>query len=192
MSLGEAAEKGTHKVITEHSTIGIVVTTDGTVCDIPRENYLEAEERVIKELKEIGKPFAVLLNSTEPQSETAQKLADEISRKYSVLCIAVNCLKLTEEDVGKIMQRVLMEFPVKSIGFFLPEWLDALSDDNELKAEIFMKIYDDFKGVSKIKDCCESLDNFRQFEKLKSAEISRKDLGEGSVFVDVQLPRALY
>ncbi len=192
VSIKDAAEKGTHKVIAEHSTIGIVVTTDGTVCDIPREKYIEAEERVINELKSIGKPFVVLLNSVDPQSEAAQQLAAEIAEKYQVECEAVNCLKLNEDDVSRIMQSVLLEFPVKSIGFFLPEWLDALSGDNELKAEIFAKIKEQFKDISKIKECRVSLNALLEFDKLKSAEIIKRDLGSGAVSVDVQLPRSLY
>ena len=132
VSMTDAAEKGTHKVIAEHSTIGIVITTDGSICDIPREKYLGPEERVINELKTIGKPFVVLLNSAQPDSESAIKIAEEISVKHGVECLRVNCLSLTEEDIAGIVRSVLKEFPLKSIGIFLPEWLDALPADNEL------------------------------------------------------------
>ncbi len=192
VTIADAAEKGTHKVIAEHSTIGIVVTTDGTVCDIPREKYIEPEERVIQELKSIGKPFVVLLNSAEPQSESAVAIAEEISQKFEVQCLPVNCLKLSEEDVAGIMQSVLMEFPLKSMGFFMPEWLDALSSENELKAEIFSNILDSFGSVVKIKDCVNALKVFAECDKVKSSEITNKDLGNGAVTVDIQLPRALY
>lgn len=192
VTIADAAEKGTHKVIAEHSTIGIVVTTDGTVCDIPREKYIEPEERVIQELKSIGKPFVVLLNSAEPQSENAAAIAEEISQKFEVQCLPVNCLKLSEEDVAGIMQSVLMEFPLKSMGFFMPEWLDALSSENELKAEIFSNILDSFGSVVKIKDCVNALKVFAECDKVKSSEITNKDLGNGAVMVDIQLPRALY
>ncbi len=192
VTIADAAEKGTHKVIAEHSTIGIVVTTDGTVCDIPREKYIEPEERVIQELKSIGRPFVVLLNSAEPQSESAVTIAEEISQRFEVQCLPVNCLKLSEEDVAGIMQSVLMEFPLKSMGFFMPEWLDALSSKNELKAEIFSNILDSFGSVVKIKDCVNALKVFAECDKVKSSEITNKDLGNGAVTVDIQLPRTLY
>ena len=118
VSMTDAAEKGTHKVIAEHSTIGIVITTDGSICDIPREKYLGPEERVINELKTIGKPFVVLLNSAQPDSESAIKIAEEISVKHGVECLRVNCLSLTEEDIAGIVRSVLKEFPLKSIGIF--------------------------------------------------------------------------
>ena len=192
VSIKDAAEKGTYKVISEHSTIGIVVTTDGSVCDIPRSKYVEAEERVINELKSIGKPFVVLLNSVNPETPEAKAIAEEIAKKHGVQCIAVNCLKLTEEDVSSIMSSVLMEFPAKAIGFYLPEWLDALKYDNELKAEIFMKLLENFKDVKKIQDCYEALNSFREFDKLQGAEIREKDLGEGIISIGIKLPKELY
>ena len=142
ISMTEAAEKGTYKVITEHSTIGIVITTDGSICDIPREKYLAPEERVIRELKEIGKPFVVLLNCADPESEMAVETAREISENYDVRCLRVNCLRLDEEGIACIIQSVLEEFPLKSIGLFLPEWLEALPCDNALREEIFSNILD--------------------------------------------------
>ncbi len=192
VTIADAAEKGTHKVIAEHSTIGIVVTTDGSVCDIPREKYIEPEERVIRELKNIGKPFVVLLNSTDPQSDYAQSIATEIAEKFSVECIPVNCLRLNEEDVADIMQSVLMEFPLKSLGFYMPEWLDALNSDNQLKSEIYTNIMESFSKVVKIKDCVNALKMFSDCDKIKSSEVLSKDLGSGAVTVDIQLPRALY
>ena len=153
ITMTEAAEKGTHKVITEHSTVGIVVTTDGTICDIPREKYEAPEERAINELKSIGKPFVVLLNSAEPASETAIAIAEEITARYDVRCIRVNCMTLTEDDIAGIIRSVLEEFPLKSIGIFLPEWLEALPEDNELRNELFASIMDCSSGVCRIKDC---------------------------------------
>ena len=192
VTMTDAAEKGTYKVIAEHSTIGIVVTTDGSICDIPREKYIVPEERVIRELKSIGKPFVVLLNSAYPESETAIQTAQEISEQYDVMCIRVNCLSLTEEDISSIIQSVLQEFPLKSIGIYLPEWLDALPEDNGLKAEMFSWILSSSEGASKIKDCYTAVNKLSEYEKVSSAAISRSDLGSGAICVDVQLPRALY
>ena len=192
ISMTEAAEKGTYKVITEHSTIGIVITTDGSICDIPREKYLEPEERVIHELKEIGKPFIVLLNCAEPESEQAVETAREISEKYGVRCLRVNCLKLEEDGIACIIRSVLEEFPLKSIGLFLPEWLEALPDDNELREEIFGNILTSCDGVCKIKDCYDSVGKLAQCENISEVKIGKSDLGSGNVEVNVCLPRTLY
>ena len=192
ISMTEAAEKGTYKVISEHSTIGIVITTDGSICDIPREKYIAPEQRVINELKEIGKPFVVLLNSAEPDSELAQETAREISENYGVRCLRVNCLQLDEEGISEIIRSVLEEFPLKSVGIYLPEWLEALPQENSLRSEIFSGIMESYSGVSKIKDCYTSVDKLLGFENISEAKVSRSDLGCGAMEVNVRLPRALY
>ena len=122
----EAAEIGTRKVITDHSTVGIVITTDGTVTDIPRQDYEEAEERVIRELQEIGKPFVVLLNSNDPAGERACAIAGEIGTKYNVKCIPVNCLTLDEAAITALMRSLLFEFPLQELDLYLPSWVEAL------------------------------------------------------------------
>ena len=131
-----AAEIGTGKVISEHSTIGIVVTTDGSFTEIPRESYVEPEERTIRELKTIGKPFVVILNSSKPYTKETKALAEEMSQKYNVAVTPVNCDQLKKEDVKQILESVLMEFPIRCIGFFGPQWLEMLSCDHWLKKEI--------------------------------------------------------
>ena len=135
----EAAEIGTRKVITEHSTIGIVITTDGTVSDIPREDYLEAEERVIRELQELGKPFIVLLNSADPKSDRAEAIARDIASRYEVNCAPVNCLDLNEDDVTNILKAVLYEFPMQELDLFLPSWVDALPADHPIKTGLYAR-----------------------------------------------------
>lgn len=192
VTLTEAAEKGTHKVIAEHSTIGIVITCDGTICDIPRDRYISAEARVIEELQEIGKPFVVLLNSTAPQSESAQLMAADISMQYGVKCLCVNCLELDEAGIADIIHSVLEEFPLKSIGFHLPEWLDALPNENELKADIFRSIFECSEGTEKIKDCYLAVQNLSEHENISNVTVKKSDLGTGAITVSVQLPRALY
>jgi stage IV sporulation protein A len=121
-----AAEIGTRKVITEHSTIGLVITTDGSIGEIPREEYAEAEQRVIEELKEINKPFVILLNSAQPESESVNALRVEMEIKYNVPVMPVNCLNLGEADIKNIIETVLFEFPVKEIGVDLPDWIASL------------------------------------------------------------------
>ena len=192
VTMTEAAEKGTHKVIAEHSTIGIVITTDGTICDIPREKYLVPEERVIRELKSIGKPFVVLLNSAAPQSEEAAATAAEIAEKYDVKCLCIDCLNTGEEELTQVLRAVLEEFPLKSIGLFLPEWLEALPGDNTLREEVFGNILDSCDGVCKIKDCYDSVGKLAQCENISEVTISKSDLGSGNVEVNVCLPRTLY
>lgn len=192
VTMTDAAEKGTYKVITEHSTIGIVVTTDGSICDIPRERYIQPEERVISELKAIGKPFVVVLNCVEPESESAVALAQEIAQQYQVRCLRVNCLKMTEEDISGIMESVLEEFPLKSIGIYLPEWLEALPEDNALRTSLFDSILDCTCGVCRIKECFGSIDALAENENISDVSLYKSDLGSGAVSVTVKLPRSLY
>ena len=192
VSLTDAAEKGTHKVITEHSTIGIVVTTDGSICDIPRKQYVEPEERVIGELKSLGKPFVVLLNCADPVSPDAKHLASELSEKYDVECLPVNCLKLTSADIEQILLSVLQEFPVTAIGYFLPEWLAALDHENALKQEIFKKLIEAGEDAEIIKDAQRAVLALEDGETISQVRLSGSDLGSGSLNVVIRLPRELY
>lgn len=192
VSITDAAEQGTYKVISEHSTLGLVITTDGSICDIPREKYLPAEERVIRELQEIGKPFVVVLNSADPDSDTAVQIAGEISQKYDVKCLRLNCLTMSQEDIGLIIQSVLEEFPLQSIGIFLPEWFDALKTDEPLRAEIQNHILQCCGDVLKLKECGKAAEMLSENEKITRAEIKKMDLGTGTVTLEIQLPRSLY
>ena len=140
MTLAEAAEVGTHKVIGEHSTIGLVVTTDGSFSDIPRENYAPAEKRVIEELSALGKPFLVLVNSAEPGGEAAQAVCEELHTQYGIEPVAVNCIDLDEDGITDILQRVLYEFPVCEIGFILPRYIGSLPAQHPVQASIYQCI----------------------------------------------------
>ncbi len=192
VSLTDAAEKGTHKVISEHSTIGIVVTTDGSICDIPREKYIEPEERAVRELKSIGKPFVVLLNCVDPGSQNARSLAAELSGKYDVECLPVSCLKLTAADIEQILLSVLQEFPVTAIGYYLPEWLSALGNDNELKQEIYGKLIAAGENAESIKEAKKAVLALENGETISQVKLSGSDLGSGSMSAVVSLPRELY
>ena len=192
VTLTDAAEKGTYKVIAEHSTIGIVVTTDGSICEIPRENYISAEERVVKELQSIGKPFILLLNCVNPESEKNKSLAKELAEKYSVQCLPVNCQTMSENEILHILNAVLNEFPLKSIGIFLPEWLDTLDDACCLKSELYENIRNLSCETNKIVDCKKLIDNLSEIENISSSKIIKQNMGLGAVDIELQLPRMLY
>lgn len=145
-----AAEVGTQKVITEHSTIGLVITTDGSISDIPREEYEEAEERVIRELKEINKPFIVLLNCVSPSSSASRSLAAQMSEKYGVPVMAVSCIDLTEEDIKGILTQILFEFPVKEISVDMPKWITTLDKDHWLKSSVYDAVKRAASGLNHI------------------------------------------
>lgn len=151
----QAAEIGTDKVMNDHSTIGLVITTDGTIGEIPRENYLEAEEKTITALKKLRKPFLVLVNSQKPYSEEAIKVSEEISGKYGVAALTVNCEQLKKEDIHKIMENILYEFPLAAIEFYMPKWVEMLPNDNRMKQDIIEKVKDIMKDYDTVRDVME-------------------------------------
>ena len=152
MPFAEAAELGTSKVIGEHATIAMLVTTDGTIADIPRESYIPAEERVVRELREHGKPFAIILNSANPDSSEAHALAAELEEKYGAPVALVCCPQLNAEDIREILALVLGEFPVREMSFTLPEWTEALPNEHPLKAEILDSVMSFSDNVEKLMD----------------------------------------
>ena len=188
----EAAEIGTRKVIAEHSTIGIVITTDGSITDIPREDYLEAEERVISELKELGKPFLVVLNSAYPNSERAQAIRADLMSRYDVTCIAANCLELDENAVTDIIKGVLYEFPVKELDLFLPPWVDALPFDHPIKSGLYTAIREGAAGMRRIRDVEGAVAAIGACDSISSAKVTSISLGTGMARADLELPRGLF
>lgn len=148
----KAAGIGTQKVIHDHSTIGIVVTTDGSIGEIERRNYLEPEERTIRELQSIGKPFVVLVNSKRPMGEEAKETAEYIRQQYKVQAIPVNCEQLKEEDIHKIMKAVLFEFPIAEIQFFIPKWVEMLPREHAIKQELLIHIREVLEQLEEIRD----------------------------------------
>lgn len=192
MPFNEAAEIGTKKVINEHSTIGIVVTTDGTITDIPREDYIDAEKRVIYELKAINKPFVVLLNSTQPISQNTRQLADEMENEYKVPVIAVDCANLDATDINSIIESVLFEFPLKEISISLPKWLDTVNCEHWLKKDINSSVIDGIENVFKINHTKELVNELSGKEFIKNASIEGMDLGKGMVKISLTLPDELF
>ena len=185
----EAAEIGTRRVITEHATIGIVITTDGSISDIPREDYLEAEERVIRELQEIGKPFIVLLNCVDPKSDRAQDIALDIAGRYGVKCVPVNCLQLDEEAVSELLKAVLYEFPMQELDIFLPSWVDALPGDHPLKDGLYEAIRQSTTELRHIREISSAVKQLGEDENIREAAISSIDLGTGVAAIQISLPR---
>ena len=187
-----AAEVGTQKVITDHSTIGLVVTTDGSITDLPRDEYEECEERVIDELKQIKKPFVVLMNSVEPESQSVKELCCDLSQKYDTTVIPVNCLELSESDIKNILTQVLYAFPIKEINIEMPSWINSLDKGHWLKEAIFTHIKSAaaaLKNLREIKGCAEQIETC---EHIIKSGVKTIDLGNGSAVVSVEINPTLF
>lgn len=187
-----AAEIGTQKVISEHSTIGLVVTTDGSITDLPRDEYEECEQRVIKELTEINKPFVVLLNCLNPESEDSQKLCNELKEKYKTTVMAVNCLDLNESDIKEIISQILFEFPIKEININMPKWINTLDKTHWLKENIFTSIKEATKNLEHIREVKGSIDFINANENITNCFIEQMDLGKGTVVMNISLNSSLF
>ena len=183
-----AAELGTRKVIQEHSTIGLVITTDGSISDIPREEYEQAEEQVISELKEIKKPFVVLLNATEPDSAKVRELSKQMTEKYEVPVMPVNCLKLTQNDIRDILAAILYQFPVKEICVDFPRWILSLEKEHWLRQELVSAILQSAQDVVRIREVEEAMAQTTQQEHVESASVTEIDLGRGQVKLLMRVP----
>jgi stage IV sporulation protein A len=188
----EAAELGTKKVINEHSTIGLVIVTDGTITDIERGEYLEAERRVINELKEINKPFIVVLNSTRPYDIETIKLKEELEEKYMVPVFNTNCAQLRIEDINSIMEKILFEFPVSEIGINLPRWVDSLEDNHWLKVDMINAIKDSFEGTGNIREAKAAITRFDDYDFIKKAYFDKISLGEGRILLQIDAQDGLF
>jgi len=188
----EAAELGTKKVICDHSNIGIVVTTDGSICEIDRDSYVSAENRVINELKALNKPFIILLNSSEPSSLRCQNLQKDLSEKHGVPAVSVNCEELTEKDISRIMETVLFEFPLSEINFSLPKWFMSLGSNHWLYEQMMSSIKTEILPlykISSVKGLCNSLENYDYVSK---STIDGIDLGCGKAKLLIDLPDNLF
>ncbi|SFR99415.1 stage IV sporulation protein A [Anaeromicropila populeti] len=187
----EAAELGTKKVINDHSTIGCVITTDGSFGDIPREGYLAAEEKTISELKKLGKPFIVLLNTNRPYSEDTIRMGEAMEEKYDVTVLPVNCEQLRKDDVTKIMERVLSVFPIAQIDFYMPKWVEMLTEDHPLKQDLIKSIKDVLKKLSLIKDV-----NYENMgidsEYMKKLKLDEIDMKTGHINITIEFDDRYY
>ena len=187
-----AAEIGTKKVIEEHSTIGILITTDGSITDIPRNDYIKAEERVVSELRALNKPFIILLNSANPSSPEARELAIQLSDKYNTKVMAINCEELTADDINSMFANLLYEFPVEEISITFPKWLDGLDFSHPLKAKLFEQIQDAFTNVSALKDVSNCVSKISSTDIISKTVVDNIMLGVGKVCISIQLKDELF
>lgn len=187
-----AAEIGTKKVIDEHSTIGLVVTTDGSIGDIPRAEYAQAEERVVEELKAIQKPFVIILNSTEPRGESAIKLASSLEEKYSVSVIPLNCVEMTEEEITEVLRRLLYEFPLTEMRINFAPWISRLEKGHWLRNEIYSSVFKAAGSMKKVKDAESFSSCVNCADDITGSKIESIDLSSGSVTVSVSVKAELF
>ena len=190
--ISDAAELGTKKVMTDHSTIGLVVTTDGSVTDFERSAYLEAESRVIRELEAVGKPFLIVLNTTHPEDPETQRLAQELSEQYNAACIPVNCKMLNEEGICEILRAVLLEFPISEIRVDLPAWMESLPNGNERRDTLYAALLTQANSLQKLKDAplfCAGMENAATEA---TVSVARTDVSSGIVRYRIEYPRSVY
>ena len=187
-----AAEIGTRKVIDEHSTIGILVTTDGSITDIPREDYIDAEQRVVRELKELNKPFVIVLNSNDCHSENTKNLAKKLESQYEVPVLPTDCANLSIEDINSIFGKILYEFPIERLNIVFPKWVDGLCDDHWLKKELYSEIKDSFNNVKILKQVDGSISKLQNTEIISSTILNEVKLGTGSVNISINLMEDLF
>ena len=187
-----AAELGTQKVINEHSTVGVLVTTDGSISDIPRHEYEEAEERVVNELKSINKPFIILLNCLNPHNKEAVELSEKLSLKYSIPVMPINCQDLDIDGIKEIISKILYEFPIKEIAINVPKWISALDSNHWLKKDITSSIHSACKTTKKIRDLNTLAEQIKNYEHVSDTKLNSVDLGSGCADIFVSLDDTLF
>ncbi len=187
-----AAEIGTKKVIEEHSTIGILITTDGSITDIPRDDYVKAEERVVNELRTINKPFIILLNSANPSSPEARELATQLSEKYNTNVMPINCEELTADNINSMFATLLYEFPVDEIRISFPKWINSLDFSHPLKSKLFEQLKDAFTNISALKDVSNCVSKINSTDIISKTSVDNIMLGTGKVCISIQLKDELF
>ncbi|HSQ88031.1 stage IV sporulation protein A, partial [Romboutsia sp.] len=192
MTFEKAAEIGTKKVIRDHSTLGIVVLTDGSVTGIDRKNYLSAEERVINELKLLNKPFAIVLNTLDPDSEETELLRAELEEKYDAPIVPLNVLAMDEEDIENVMETVLYDFPLNEIRINLPEWVEGLERNHWIKNNIIFTLKQSIAEIGKIRDIDDIVAGFSELEFLEDTAVDNVELGEGVISIDLTAKQGLF
>ncbi|MBO8154947.1 MAG: stage IV sporulation protein A [Bacillaceae bacterium] len=188
----DAAEIGTRKVIQEHSTIGVVVTTDGTIGDIPRKDYVEAEEKVVQELKEVGKPFIMVLNTVQPHTQETELLRQELKDKYDIPVLALSVESMREHDVYNVLREALYEFPVLEVNVNLPNWVMVLKDDHWLRNKYEESIQETVKDIRRLRDVDHVVGQFSEYDFVERAQLAGMEMGEGIAEIDLHAPDDLY
>ncbi|WP_462412040.1 stage IV sporulation protein A [Neobacillus sp. Marseille-QA0830] len=188
----EAAEIGTRKVIQEHSTLGVVVTTDGTIGEIPRSNYIEAEERVIEELKEVGKPFIMVVNSAQPYHPATETLRSSLSEKYDIPVIAMSVESMRESDVLNVLREALYEFPVLEVNVNLPSWVMVLRENHWLRESYQEAVRETVKDIKRLRDVDRVVQQFSDFDFIEKAGLAGVEMGTGVAEIDLFAPDELY
>ncbi|MBQ1248599.1 MAG: stage IV sporulation protein A, partial [Selenomonadales bacterium] len=188
----QAAEIGTKKVITEHSTIGLVITTDGSVTDLGRDNYTEAESRVIEELKELEKPFLVILNTNRPNDPATRSLANEMETLYNVPVLPMDCAQLTYEDVYGILQEVLYEFPVKEVNILLPKWVEELEEEHWLHEKFNHAVQEVTQDIRRLRDIDGAIQLLSEEQFIENVILENMDLGSGVAIIDITAKHSLF
>ncbi|MEH7415167.1 stage IV sporulation protein A [Neobacillus drentensis] len=188
----EAAEIGTRKVIQEHSTIGVVVTTDGTIGEIPRSNYIEAEERVINELKEVGKPFIMVVNSAQPYHPATETLRSSLAEKYDIPVIAMSVESMRDSDVHNVLREALYEFPVLEVNVNLPSWVMVLRENHWLRESYQEAVKETVKDIKRLRDVDRVVQQFSDFEFIEKAGLAGIEMGSGVAEIDLIAPDELY
>lgn len=187
-----AAEVGTNKVITEHSTVGIVITTDGSISDIPREEYAGAEERVVSELKSIDKPFVIVLNSRNPMSPECRKLASELKTKYSAGVVPVNCLEMSSDEINCVLTELLYEFPIKEMLIDFPRWITGLEREHDIRKNLYSAISSSAESLRKMKDSSEFEKEIAKSDSVVDCRVSAIELSTGSVKIKIEVAPELF
>ena len=186
-----AAEIGTQRVIAEHSTVGIVVTTDGTVGELPRSAYEEAEARVISELKGLKKPFVIVLNCLQPSSASSLSLATKLEEEYDVPVLPISCLNMDDSDIKEILRGLLYEFPVREVAFSLPSWLDVLDENDEIRANLFSSVSEAVNRLRRVGEIRDAAEAFSENGDM-TAKLDRLDLGSGSARIEIRIPDKIF
>ena len=190
--LAQAAELGTQKVMQEHATLGIVVTTDGSITDLPRQAYEAAEERAIRDMQQTGKPFVVVVNSADPAGEGAQTAASAIRQTWGAACLCLDCQNLRLQELSELLRGMLMEFPLRQIEFYCPGWVGALDAAHPLKRTLCEAMRGALSGARTLSQAAEAAASLRELEEVTSAQVEDVDLGSGTVSVRLALPERLF
>ncbi|MED4601449.1 stage IV sporulation protein A [Paenibacillus validus] len=188
----EAAEIGTRKVIQEHATLGVVITTDGTIAEIPRSSYIDAEDRIINELKEVGKPFIVIVNSTKPQSDSALQLRSDLQAKHDVPVVTVSVASMQEDDFTSVLREVLYEFPVHEVNVNLPSWVMVLEENHWLRSNFENSVRDTVQDIRRLRDVDRVVGHFEAYEFIDKAALAGMNMGQGVAEIDLYAPDELY